>query len=425
MAARSMHSILAGAVIVAGSWLPTSVFADPPSLEELQQAFFHVSVAGTAADPAAAGNREGKAFAIGPNLLITSRHIVGASADWKAKPGLPMEIARATSAIDRTLTLMPGGDDVPENLGENALVSSDGAVDIAEVSVPDGRLDHFFGLSMCDIRPGEDYLTLIASRSAPTDPASASKPMIVNLRAAGYEVQNYGDLFVFDLADDYPMIEWEPDGHEGSPIFDLDGNVVGIVSAVTLTPANGYRILATPIRSPLASAIGVLNPPPPGAKPKAIKCSLADAVRRINEQVVAYASWRLDGPHRDLDGTPEGDLTLSYESVADYPNIESVTVDYEFLGKIKLNDPNITTKRLQYPDDDPINTVTLRVRGAEKSFDGSGIIDEARRQLEPYLLEKKAGGYIEYIQLTIVGMTLQDGREITKEHVLTFDWKVP
>jgi hypothetical protein len=424
MAASMTHSILAVAAIVAGGWLPTSAYADPPPLEELQQAFFHVSVAGTAADPAAAGNREGKAFAIGPNLLITSRHIVGASADWKAKPGLPMEIARATAAIDRTLALMPGGEDIPENLGENALVSSGSALDIAEVSVPDGRLDHFFGLSMCDIRQGEDYLTLVASRSAPTDPASVRKPMIVQLRAAGYDVQNYGDLFVFDLEDDYPMIEWEPDGHEGSPIFDLDGNVVGIVSAVTLTPANGYRILATPIRSPLSSAIGVLNPPPPGAKPKAIKCSLADAVRRINEQVGAYASWRLDGP-RLSDGTPEGDLTLSYESVADYPNIESVTVDYEFLGKIRINDPNITTKRLQYSDDEPVNTVTLRVRGSEKSFDGSGIVDEARTQLEPYLLEKKAGGYIEYIKLTIVGMTLQDGREITKEHVLTFDWKVP
>lgn len=424
MAAKTMRAILAVAAMVAGSWLPTTGYADPPPLEELRRAFFHVSVAGAAVDAGAARNREGKAFAIGPNLLITSRHIVGAASDWKPKLGLPTEIARATAAIERTLILMPAAEDVSESLGDNALVSSGGALDIAEVSVPDSRLDYFFGLSMCDIRQGEDYLTLIASRSKPTNPASVKRPMIVNLRAAGYDVENYGDLFVFDLRDDYPMIEWEPDGHEGSPIFDLDGNVVGIVSAVTLTPANGYRILATPIRSPLSSAIGVLNPPPPGAKPKAIKCSLADAVRRINEQVGAYASWRLDGP-RLPDGTPEGDLTLSYESVADYPNIESVAVDYEFLGKTKINDPNITTKRLQYPDDDPVNTVTLRVRGGEKSFDGSAIVDEARKQLEPYLLEKKAGGYIEYVKLTIVSMTLQDGREITKEHSLTFDWKVP
>ncbi len=406
---------------------PAAAYADPPPLEEMEMAFFHVSVAGAPVDGAATTIREGKAFAIGPNLIITSRHIVGDEEDWRLRSDLDPAVARATTAVDRTIELVPSAQGIATDLGANALISAEAgsAVDIAEVSVPDARLEHYFGLSMCDIRVGETYTALLGAHRPPIEPASVKRAAEVKLRAAGYDVPNYGGLFVFDVEEDHPFVRWETDGHEGSPIFDEDGKVVGIVSAVTLTGAGDHRILSTPIQLPLLSAISTIDQgSAPGDRDRSIKCSLASTVKRINDQVLAYASWRPDVP-RDKDRLPAGQLLLRYESVADYANIESVDIEYDFWGK-QRGDEETPTTRLWYPDDDP-NRLRLKGVGNEKMFDASDIIREAKGQLEAYLNEEGEGGVIQYVEIRIVRTKLA-GTDLggkRKPITLTFDWRQP
>src|SRR5262249_13266341 len=153
-------------------------------------------------------------------------------------------------------------------------------------------------------------------------------------------------LFVFDLKQAYPSIDWETDGHEGSPIFDEDGNVVAVVSAITLT-SNDRKILATPIQSPLSPITSLSSRDPSGMPGPSAKCSLADTVRRINEQMSAYASWRVD-VERNAEGYPDGQLLLRYESVADAPNIDSIEVEFDFFGKPREgNEARVTS--IKYP----------------------------------------------------------------------------
>ncbi|WP_055047194.1 hypothetical protein [Devosia sp. A16] len=408
---------------IALAW-PFAAYADPPPLDDLQKAFFHISVSGEAAEGAVAGNRQGKAFAIGPSLIVTSRHLLGADTDWKPRDDLAAEVIRATGAVARTIELIPATADTPADLGINALVSQEqgSATDIAEISLPDAHLEPYFGLSMCDIQVGQTYGVLLGTREPPTDPRSVKHAGVAKLSAVGFDVPEYGGLFVFDVVEDNPAVQWESDGHEGSPIIDGDGNVVGIVSAIELTSGGDHRILATPIQSPLLSAISAVDQGPPGPKSRSIKCSLADTVKRINDQVLAYATWTAEVA-RDKDGKPSGQLLLKYESVADYPNIDTITIEYDYWGKQRGGDETRVT-RLQYYNDDP-NELPLKGSLDDKVFDASDIIDEGTRQLQRALDKKGEGGSIQYVEIRIIGTKLTDGRDIRKVTTLRFDWRQP
>ncbi|MGO6667043.1 hypothetical protein [Rhizobium ruizarguesonis] len=386
-------------------------------------AYFHISVKGTLAD-GEVGQREGKAFAVGPNLLVTSQHLVGGSSEWKPATGIVVEVARAMHAVDRGITLrrVEGPPTKIEN--PNVLAAADLIGDAAGISVPAVKLDTRFRLSMCDIVQGHRYASIMTSADDPSDPSSIELPLLVELNAAGYQPAKYGPLYIFDLVDN-PSFSGEPNGHDGSPILDEDGSVVAVVSAVTAKPGgNGYNVLATPIQPQFPSAAALLARAPDvtaGAE-DGLKCSLSETVKRINDQVAAHASWTLRVDHEE-DGRPKDEIFIRYESVAAEPNIDSIKVGFDFWGKQRKEAP---TRRLTYSDT-TINEIQL-TRSApfsNREFSTSEIVLEGKRQVETLLNEKKEGGYIDYVEVRVFETHLIDGRTLTKETVLNFKWKQP
>lgn len=386
-------------------------------------AYFHVSVKGILAD-GKAEQREGKAFAVGPNLLVTSQHLVGGASDWAPATGFAKEVSRALRAVQRSITLQRAGGAPTKIENPNVLADIDLTGDAAGISIHTLTLDSRFRLSMCDIVAGRKYASIMTSAETPSDPTSIEQALLVELNAVGYQPAKYGPLYVFDLLDN-PRFNGEPDGHDGSPILDEDGSVVAVVSAVTAEAGgNGYKILATPVQPQFPSAAALLARAPDvtAGADGGLKCSLSETVKRINDQVSAHAVWTLR-VDREADGRPNDEIFIRYESVADEPNIDTIKVGFDFYGKQRKEAP---IRRLTYPDT-TINEIALTRSEpfSNREFPTSELVLEGKRQVETLLNEKKEGGYVDYVEVRIYETHLIDGRTLTKETVLDFKWKQP
>ncbi|WP_287256600.1 hypothetical protein [Mesorhizobium sp.] len=397
-------------------------------LELASRAFFHVSVMGKlvdVTDPMRKENRQGKAFAVGHNLLITSQHVVGEPGEWKPRnDGRANEVLRAVRPLERDVKLHQSGGPSDELADPIVLPTLSYNADAAGLSLPNLKLEKYFDLSICGIDPSRNYSTIMTSDDDPADPKSIDKPVIVELAAAGYEPKTFGALYVFDTVGN-PDFKGEPEGHDGSPIFDdEDGTVVAVVSAV-ITGGSGHRILATPIQPmfPGASALLARAPDASGAAAGSLKCSLSDTVKRINDQVVAHANWSLK-VEREPDGTPNDEIYLHYDSVADKPNIDNIKIQYDFWGKQRASSNRMA--RLPYAGSEA-NQIELKPDSGpnDRQFSTTEVVLAGKKQLETLLKEKKEGGYIDYVEVTIFYTHLVDGRELDREIILDFKWKQP
>lgn len=423
-------------------------FASTAAAQELDEAklliisrsaFFHVTAEGAASPvqlgacgspPAANGRRtcQGKGFAIGPQLLLTARHLVGDDQDWLPKGGVNLEIARAARPLDRSVALRraAGAPALSGLTNSIVLPTPGGGADIAGLSLPSrAKLDTFFGLSVCGIVEGGTYFAVMTENGQPDDPASIDEPIVVPLKAAGYDAANYGPLYVFESIGS-PRFHGEMDGHDGSPVVDKDGNAVAIVSAVTATGGAGtHRILATPIQplSPGATAMLAQS----DEKGSQLKCSLADTVgqirndvRQIKDEVAAQAIWTVKVEREKVTGKLET-IRLSYDNVGREPNIESIEIYYEFHGIHPDLAPSV--ERINYPNDPHGNILTNVSRGDEDSeFWTSEIGRIGRETVEPFVKQTAPQkGVVRFVRISIYPI-LKGGRRVEWPTTRRIEW---
>lgn len=381
-------------------------------LDKARQAFLHVEVRGTPLDPTnplQESERFGKAFAISPDMLVTTMHVVGDEAEWKLARNTRDEITRAVRPLDRTVEVTgANGGQVPLR-DIIVLPAATHAIDAAAIFVPGLDLDSYYQHSLCDIREGEIYAALMTDAADPADRRSVDSPTLVHLRASGHRPGEYGGLYVF-VPEDAPGFSAEPWGHGGSPIFDADGNVAALISAVTAT-SEGIRILATPIQPlfPGTNQILARGPDTSTASRAQLKCSMLDMVARIHDQVASHAIWTVSAEMED--GRASGDILFEYESVADPPNIASIEVRYQFWGTEKEGDE--LTRIAHRPSNEDV--VVLTPGRLLRSFATSEIVRVGRRLVEPFI--SQGGGSIRFLRLTITptlttGQTLESRRKV-------------
>jgi len=311
-----------------------------------EASFFNLDVTGTPTSPqggvANDAARWGKAFAIGPDLLLTANHVLGDWDEWRVINASSSEITRAARPIDRKISLARAGDDRVMN-DVVVMPSPSAAIDAATMRVPglDVPFEAQFQISLCEIRDGENYSALVTSADDPRSVDSLRSPLKLDLKAVGFEPAKYGGLYVFD-ADPTADFHSEPWGHDGSPIFDDDYNVVALIAAVTVESGR-TKVLATPIQPLIPGTYLLLAQDPnltPG-EPTGPKCSMADLVDRIDYQVGTYSVWDV-ALDRDENGEPTGQVKFTYDSVLDTPNITGIHVEYQFWGKEKKGQDFIT-----------------------------------------------------------------------------------
>jgi len=379
---------------------------EPIILDTASHAFFNVEVNGTpedATDPQQEARRFGKAFAVGDNMLVTSLHVVGSDAEWAPARTTRDEITRAVRPVKRTVQLSKANGSAQPFTDVVVLPAPTHAIDAAGILAPDLALGDYFQLSMCDIVKDKVYYALMTQSNPPTERNSVGNVTLAPVIADGYLPASYGPLYVFH-PDGQPDFASEPWGHDGSPIFDDDGAVVAVVSAVTVT-GGGTKVLATPIQPlfPGTNQLLARAPEPSLHGNSQLKCSMADVVRRIHDQVASHAIWTVIPEQRD--GRPTGNILFEYESVADPPNIASIRVEYQFWGPEKKGKE---TTRIAHRRGD-LDVITLTPTGLGRTFETSEIVGVGRALAEPYV--KGGNGSIVYLRLTITP-TLDTGETL-------------
>lgn len=391
-----------GAAVLLASGLAVSAAAQTPEnsaeiLERATEAVFHIEVTGTPSDPAnptQEAARSGKAFAIGPEMLVTALNVVGDETEWMLARTTRDEVTRAVRPLSRTVQLTDGRNFRIPPGDVLVLAAPARAVDAAGIMVPDLKLKDYFHFSMCDIVEGQHYSALMTTSQQPGDARSVERLELVPLIAAGYRPGDYGALYLFE-SEGAPPFAPEPWGHGGSPILDADGNVVALISAVTVT-GGGPIVLATPI-SPLFPGLGPMlarEPENAAATQAQLKCSMVDAVRQVRNQLKSHAIWSISP--RPADNPDEVDIVFEYDSAIDPPNISSIEVRYMFFGTEVEGLPAGRIPHRPAAED----VITLRPNPKEpRTFVTSEIARVGRVSVANYV--KPGNGAIEFVRLMI------------------------
>jgi hypothetical protein len=393
-----------------------------------RDAFFQVSVSGQTARPDIPNQRQGKAFAVGPHLLVTSQHVIGDASDWKprdsANDGRPLaiEIKRALRPVDRTIEITRALPDSPiETLTDSIVLPTPYALDTAALLLPNNEFKKYFRLSLCDIKKGDKYGAIMVTED-PTEPSSAKSGAFVELEAEGYKPEQFGPLYLF-VRTGGANFNGSSEGHDGSPILDGEGNVVAVVSAVSAKGGSGYLVLATPIQPlfPAASALMARSIDfASDARATSLKCSLSDTVKQIREEVSAHVSWK-EEPERDGENILE-ELRLHYDPMSPQTAIQSMVVEYNYWGTRGPEAPN-GMKPLPVPVPTNINTYSPSTeQGRERDFDLTDIVRIGRQVLEPEL--KRKGGYIEKLSIDLYRISL-GGDRYAKPQTIEIKWQDP
>ena len=396
---------------LAGAFTASAQENDSTPLTIAEQAFYHVDVTGVPAGaPVGASlapldglpreQRWGKAFAIAPDVLLTAQHVLGDLSEW-APRNTASEVARAARPVNRTVALNSKTTEQPV---DDVVVypTPTIAIDAATLTALGRQIKEFFSISLCPIDEGAHYSALMV-KGDPKLPDLIDDVAMVDVRPEGYKPRDYGNLYVFRLE---PGFEISRDtwGHDGSPIFDDEFNVVALVSAVTVDDA-GVKLLATPLQ-PLLPGIATLlerDAIAPGDFNVRSKCSVSDLVRRINRQVDNHAIWTVEAD--DDEGEPTGDINISYESAADFPNVKSITVTYDFFGYANSDDQEINfVTRIPPPagqKEDPEVVTQPHVRKRwNRTFRAKDIVRAGQELYEPAVAA--AGGSLVYVRLKIM-----------------------
>lgn len=398
-----------------------------------KSAYFHLAVRGKlkADAPSADPQRTGKAFAVGPNMLVTSQHNLGSPDDWEKKkdPSIPVEITRALQPLDREIVLNRNSAEPSISGLTNPTVLPTPAytIDAAGLLLPNLNLKTYFQLSFCPIQTDGSYYAIMTSGDSKSA-SSVDNPVVAKLKAVGYKPEEFGGLYEFS-AEEPILFAKDRNGHDGSPILAGDGSVVAIVSAVNLETGGRYRILATPVQPFFSVASSILSRTIDESSVsenanEPLKCSLSEAVDRIEKEVAAHAVWSLK-VSREENGAPKDEIYFSYESISDKPNIDHIDVYFNFVGENRLeggvrNRNELVT--IPVPADANSKkyfTLTPTVDDDHR-FATSKIVRLGREVIESQFAQEGFGGYIEYVELTIYPF-LKNKRQLNKR-VLQFNW---
>ncbi|KRD72089.1 hypothetical protein ASE60_22810 [Ensifer sp. Root278] len=411
------------------------VFNEEGVADWAKTAFFHVSVNGKLDKiPSEDATRQGKAFAIAPNLLVTSQHIVGDPGEWLRKTNktdhIDLAVERAARPLVRQvqITRAEGTGSDSDFANPMILPVSPYPIDTAAISFSSLRLKRYFQLSMCGIQEGQNYTALMTNSQKPADPRSIDSQEPVQLIAVGTDPKNYESLYIFDLKPG-SLLEGELEGHDGSPIFDSEDNVVAVVSAVIVISGGKHRILATPIQPifPGASTLAALGPDIAGHFDTNMKCSLFDTVKRIKNEVSAHAIWTVEVEPPDV-GDTFAKIRLSYENVEETPNIESVEVTYYFWGKDQDGQENI--EKIRDYDDPHKNKIVLYPNlddSRPREFLTDEIIRIGKQLVMPHVKTARPEGFIQHVELKIIPtLSKQSGGRILDKRpiVRDFPWSL-
>ena len=204
-----------------------------PARNRAVNRFFHVSVTGREYKgeecSGTSKSYAGKAFAINSGVLVTSRHVLKDTEHWcnRGAPGGPV-------VPERTVTLSWMSD---YTIGAQPLTSSEfyageAAGDAVLLKVPQGHTTDFmaFDLNTCEIGPSDDYFALVVD-GRPEREDSISKPVLAELIPAAFQSGEYGGKYAFMMGDVSRPIG---DGDSGSPVLDVEGRVVGLISEIVV-----------------------------------------------------------------------------------------------------------------------------------------------------------------------------------------------
>lgn len=398
-------------------------------LDTAARALFHLDVEGAlvGAPDGTVERRHGKAFAISPDTLLTSSHVIGDRSEWKLLTDRTLDgrilndgVRRAARPINRVLRIT--GDSALSD-GTDSLIPLPAparAVDAASLTLPrpDLELEQFFSLSLCPIRPDQQYYALMSTAADPASAGSvaADALKLFPLTAIGYQPDHFGGLYAFTIENTQPKARITPWGHAGSPIVDADGNVAAFVS-VFLRHEGDETVLATPIQPIVPGTSRLLAAGPVSFGPSTLKCSLSDTVKKIRNDVSSHAEWSIDIP-RDRRGKVKGDIQLSYRSVSAEPNIKSIEVEYFFTGNSRKDSPRQTDLPLM-SGAEGINDPIFHSEDRQRQFELGQLFIEGRKiEDDPEL--KRKGGFISQVDLYIYP-NLIDGRQGRRAE-FTFPW---
>lgn len=397
-------------------------------LDVAADALFHLDVTGKLASaPDRIEARHGKAFAVAPNILLTSSHVIGDYEEWLALTdkkvngeNLPAAVRRAARPINRILRItgVNAFSDGTDQVIPHSTPSK--SVDAASltVSMRDAPLEKWFSLSLCPIEPEQEYFTLLSTSATPEDAGSidADKLKLFKLTTVGYNPSEFGSLFAFTLDNQAPRANFRDWGHAGSPIFDAERNVVAFVSAFIVHKGDD-TILATPIQPIVPGTSRLLASAPVSQSNTALSCSLSNTVKEISNDVASHADWSIFIP-RDEEGKVKGDIRLSYRSVSETPNIESIDVEYFFIGRAQensLRDTEIPLAGGSEPIKDPI----AHTRNDKRLFALDHLYIEGIK-IEGQTKLQEDGGFITDVDLMITP-NLRDGRQ-GRRATFSFPW---
>jgi hypothetical protein len=409
----------------------TDVFTDEGVADWARAAFFHVTITGKLRSVGTPEDtREGKAFAVAPNLLVTAQHLVGAPEEWEPKqnpPDLDIDpaVIRAVRPVDRNVRIVRATGTGPDDDFANPMILpvSPYPVDTAAVSFPRLELPKFFRLSMCGIEAGQTYTALMTGAEKSAEPKSVDNPKAVELVAGGFDPAKYDALYYFDLKPEASLKG--VDGHDGSPIFDSEGNVVAVVSAVIVEAGSRTRILGTPIQPifPGASSLMALGPDIAGNADTNMKCSLFDTVKRIKSEVAAHAIWSVEVDPPGL-GDKDAKIRISYENVEENPSVDSIEVTYNFWGKDQDDQEQI--EKIREYNDPNKNKIKL-LPNIDDSRPREFLTDEitriGRELVLPHVKTARPVGFIDHVELKIVPtLSKQSGGRVLDKRPIVRDF---
>ena len=220
------------AVIVAFSGASVQAQDWPGFLETSQ--LFRVIVGGFGIDGKPVRAVKGTAWAVAPGVLITADHVTGKALNFRNKSSSDkVFIPDRTVEVETSATKGYQGDD-PKKYPDGIVTTSPfESIDAARIGFPTLRAQPF-ALSACDITSDATYRVLKFHEG------SVFKPTLVNTSLKSYGFSKLGDAgSVAVMTVPKGTIK---EGDSGSPVFDPENRVIGLVSAINADSSNELQL---------------------------------------------------------------------------------------------------------------------------------------------------------------------------------------
>lgn len=210
-----------------------------------KKVFFHIDLTGKGSNDEPI-LRQGKAFAISKDTLLTARHVVGNRNEFYNQ-GIDggVYLPKRTAEIYWMNKYSAGS---PTFSTKNLFIRSSGTdtVDVSRLKVPNMDMTDVqeFKIDGCGIDPEQVYSVLVTYEK-PEIFTSIKKPILIDLTPVDYNPTKFGELYVFSTDDPERPIE---KGDSGSPVINSEGHVVGILTGYYNIKGN-QKILVTLVDS--------------------------------------------------------------------------------------------------------------------------------------------------------------------------------